>query len=248
VAVPEETSREQLTALLMLRDAQITALSTQVADLVAANERLAAKLATLEHLLSRNSANSSLPPSKDDDPGRTPPAAKPARRAGGPKRERGKQPGAPGANLAWVDNPNQQLDRYPQGRCECGDELADATDLGVVDRYQQHEIPRVSVQVTQYDQHQVRCGCGRLHTASRPEGARTGPVGYGPNLQALAVYLMVVQLHPGRALRAAAGVADRRGPIGGLRARHAETRCRAAGRGGPADPRPDHPGPRGMRR
>jgi len=202
-AVPEETSREQLIALLARRDAQIkaqdgqiTALSAQVADLVRANERLAAKLATLEHLLSRNSANSSLPPSKDDDPGRTPPAAKPARLAGGPKRKRGKQPGAPGANLVWVDNPNQQVDRYPQGRCECGDELADATDLGVVDRYQQHEIPRVSVQVTQCDQHQVRCGCGRLHTASRPEGARTGPVGYGPNLQAFAVYLMVVHFIP----------------------------------------------------
>ena len=55
----------------------------------------------------------------------------------------------------------------------------------MVDRYQQHEIPRVSVTVIQYDQHQVRCGCGATHTATRPDGARPGgPVGYGPNLQA----------------------------------------------------------------
>jgi hypothetical protein len=65
-----------------------------------------------------------------------------------------------------------------------------------VDRYQQHEIPQVAVAVTQYDQHQVQCGCGRLHTATRPDGARSGPVGYGPTLAAFAVYLMVVHFLP----------------------------------------------------
>ncbi len=42
----------------------------------------------------------------------------------------------------------------------------------------------------------MRCGCGRVHTAARPEGARPGAVGYGPNLQAFAVYLMVVHFIP----------------------------------------------------
>lgn len=97
---------------------------------------------------------------------------------------------------SWVDRPDDQQDRFPQGHCECGHDLAEAVDLGVVDRYQQHEIPQVTVKVTQYDQHQVRCGCGAVHTAARPEGARTGPVGYGPNLQAFCVYLMVVQHIP----------------------------------------------------
>jgi transposase len=203
-------SREELIALLAdqdsriarrdariaAQDTQIATLSTQVADLVEANEELAAKLARLEHLLTRNSSNSSMPPSKDDDPGRTPPAAKPKQRGGGPKRKRGKQPGAPGANLAWTDNPNRQLDRFPQGHCGCGHDLGDAADLGVVDRYQQHEIPRMSVTVTQYDQHRVRCGCGQIHTAERPAGARSGLVEYGPNLQAFAVYLMVVHFIP----------------------------------------------------
>jgi transposase len=118
------------------------------------------------------------------------------KRRGGPKRPKGKQPGAPGANLAWLDKPDDQQDRFPQGLCECGHDLADAADLGVVDRYQQHEIPQVTVKVTQYDQHAVRCGCGAVHTAARPQGARTGPVGYGPNLQAFAVYLMVAQHIP----------------------------------------------------
>jgi len=62
-------------------------------------------------------------------------------------------------------------------------DLTAATDLGVVERCQQHEIPQVTVRITQYDQHAVRCGCGRVRTAARPDGARSGPVGYGPNLQ-----------------------------------------------------------------
>ncbi|MDT7713967.1 MAG: transposase [Pseudonocardiales bacterium] len=188
-------SREELIAVVRRQDGQITTLSTQVADLLGVNEKLAVKLARLEHLLSRNSGNSSMPPSKDDDPGRTPPPEKPKRPAG-PTRKRGKQPGAPGTNLAWVERPDDQRDRFPQGRCECGHDLAEAMDLGIVDRYQQHEIPQVSVSITQYDQHQVRCGCGRLHIAQRPEGARCGVVGYGPNLQAFAVYLMVVHFVP----------------------------------------------------
>ncbi|MBV9059786.1 MAG: IS66 family transposase [Pseudonocardiales bacterium] len=181
-------SRDELIVLVGEQARQICALR-------AMNEDLAAKLAKLEHLLTRNSGNSSMPPSRDDDPGRTPPV-KPTRPGGGPKRKPGKQPGAPGVNLAWVGEPNHQVDRYPTGRCECGDDLAEATDVGVVDRYQQHEIPQLSVSVTQYDQHQVRCGCGRLHTATRPVGARPGLVGYGPNLQAFAVYLMVVHFVP----------------------------------------------------
>jgi len=195
VVVPEEMSRDELIVLVRRQAEQIAAQAGQIAELLEANEVLAGRLARVEHLLSRNSANSSSPPSKDDDLGKTPPE-KLARRGEGPARRRGKQPGAPGTNLAWREVADEQVDRFPEGRCECGHDLADAVDLGVIDRYQQHEIPRVSVKVTQYDQHQVRCGCGRVHTAARPQGARPGPVGYGPCLRAFAVYLMVVHFVP----------------------------------------------------
>jgi transposase len=187
-------SRDELIVVVHRQATQITAQAEQLAELMEANEALAGKLARLEHLLSRNSGNSSSPPSKDDDVGRTPPPLK--GRGGGAKRSRGKQPGAPGSHLAWTDTPDDRLDRFPQGRCGCGADLAGAQDLGVVDRYQQHEIPQVSVQVIQYNAHQVACGCGAVHTAARPEGARAGQLGYGPNLQAFAVYLMVVQFLP----------------------------------------------------
>jgi hypothetical protein len=206
------------------QERQVTALATQLADLVEANEELAGKLARLEHLLSRNSGNSSSPPSKDDAPGKSAPPEK-KRRRGGPKRKRGKQPGAPGANLAWSDSPDERTDRFPEGTCDCGRDLAAATDLGVVDRYQQHEIPQVAVRVTQYDQHAVRCGCGRRHTAARPEGARSGQVGYGPNLQAFAVHLMVVHFVPAHRcvalLESLTGAAPSVGFVHGMLARAA---------------------------
>jgi transposase len=202
VPEPEEMPRDELIVVVRRQagriaeqDRQITAQAGQISELTEANEALAARLARLEHLLSRNSGNSSMPPSKDDDPGKPAPPDK-QRGRGGPKRARGKQRGTPGTHLAWTDDPQQRRDRFPQGRCDCGVDLHGARDLGVVDRYQQHEIPQVTVTVTQYDQHQVQCGCGRRHTAARPDGARSGPVGYGPNLAAFAVYLMVVHFIP----------------------------------------------------
>jgi transposase len=100
-------------------------------------------------------------------------------------------PGRRGSHLAWGEDPDAHQDRFPEGRCECGAELAGAADVGVSDRFQQTAIPLVSVTTTQYDQHTLRCGCGKVHTAQRPEGAGAGRVGYGPNLQSWCVFLMV---------------------------------------------------------
>src|SRR5690349_20582564 len=87
------------------QDRQIAAQAHQLAELQEVNEALAAKLARVEHLLSRNSGNSSSPPSRDDDPGK-PPAPQKSRR-GGSVRSRGKQPGAPGSRLEFTDAPDK---------------------------------------------------------------------------------------------------------------------------------------------
>lgn len=219
-AVQLAVQAEQVSA----QDRQIAEMAGRVAELTEANEVLAGKLVKLEHLLSRNSGNSSSPPSRDDDPGRTAPPEK-KKRSGASARPRGKQPGAAGAHLSWTESPDDHQDRFPQGRCDCGGDLAAARDLGVVDRYQCHEIPQVSVTIIQYDQHQVECGCGTIHTATRPEGARPGPVGYGPNLQAFAVYLMVVHFLPAHRcvalLESLTGAAPSVGFVHGMLARTA---------------------------
>ena len=174
-----DLSREELIALVLAQMDRIT--------------ELGGKVARLEHLLSRNSGNSSMPPSLDDKPGGTPPRGKGRATA---KRVKGKQKGAPGANLSWSDDPNEREDRFPHGVCGCGADLTGAADLGVVDAFQQIEIPAVAATLTQYDQHAVRCRCGKVHTAARPDGAGTGKVEYGPVLAAWAVFLMVVHHLP----------------------------------------------------
>lgn len=159
------------------------------------DERIAAqeaRIAQLERALGRDSGNSSMPPSSDDLPGRK----APQRRSGKGEGKRGKRPGAPGSGLAWVADPTQTLPHYPGGACDCGADLAQATDEGVARSHQVHEVPLVTETITQHDLHRVRCGCGRTHVAARPEDVQASPVSYGPNLRALVVYLIVFQHVP----------------------------------------------------
>jgi hypothetical protein len=194
--IVELTAQVEVQAAVIARqDAQIATLAAQLTELMEGFEQQGLELAKLRHLHSRNSSNSSMPSSKDDDPGRTPPRKE--RRAKPSGRGKGRQKGAPGTALRWrEDDEVAHEDRFPTGPCSCGANLADGADLGVVDRYQQHEIPLVSVTVTQYDQHAVACTCGKVHTAGRPQGAGAGRVEYGPNLRAYAVYLLVVHFVP----------------------------------------------------
>ena len=48
----------------------------------------------------------------------------------------------------------------------------------------------------QHDLHEVRCACGRAHVAARPDGVADAAASIGPNLRALAVYLVVFQHVP----------------------------------------------------
>ena len=62
--------------------------------------------------------------------------------------------------------------------------------------YQQLEIPQPSAQRVQHDLHLGVCGCGREHLAVRPPGVPDTPLSIGPDLRALAVYLVVFQHVP----------------------------------------------------
>lgn len=182
----EELNREQLLGVIAFQT-QTIAQQTQTIT------KLESKVAELERRLSRNSGNSSLPPSGDDTPGRPTPPRRERRAA---QRKQGKQPGAPGRNLGWREDPDDTLPHYPQGTCECGSTLAGATDLGVERSQQVHDVPLVTVKVTQHDLYRVQCGCGREYVATPPPGLASGPVSYGLNLQALVVYLLVFQHVP----------------------------------------------------
>src|SRR5271155_3705597 len=131
------------------RDELIAEQGQAIGELKADVLALAEEIRELRRQLGRNSGNSSMAPSADDLPGRTAPEPAP-RRAGG-ERKPGKQPGAPGAHLAWNDHPDTTVPHFPQGRCECGDTLAAARDLGVRYSHQVTDLPEARARTTQHD-------------------------------------------------------------------------------------------------
>ena len=183
---PPEDPRD---ALIREQAGQIAALTALVAEL---REQLDAAL----RAASRNSGNSSMPPGSDDLPGRKPPRKERRAAERAEKRSRGKQPGSPGSAMRMRE-PDETLDYYPGGSCECGLDLAEAADLGVARSYQQEDIPepRPSRRY-QHNLHKARCACGKVHVAPRPDGVPDAPLSVGPRLSAMAVYLSVFQHVP----------------------------------------------------
>jgi transposase len=173
-----------------------TRLRAENAELKAQIAEQAEKIARLERLISRNSGNSSMPPSADDLPGKKPPQRR--ARQGGMKQKPGKQPGAPGAFLAWNEHPDKTQDVFPEGTCPCGADLDDARDLGVRYSHQVTDLPEARAVTVQHDRHEVQCACGRTHVADAPPGAAGAPgtVTYGLNFQAWCVFLLVMHHVP----------------------------------------------------
>jgi transposase len=190
--VPDSPDAPDVVAALQEANGRLRA---ENAELKAQLAEQAEKIARLERLISRNSGNSSMPPSTDDLPGKKPPERN--ARPGG-SRKPGKQPGAPGAYLAWNDRPDKTQDVFPEGWCPCGGDLAAAADLGVRFSHQVTDLPEARAVTTQYDRHEVGCGCGRVHVADAPPEAAGAPgtVTYGLNFQAWCVFLMVMHHVP----------------------------------------------------
>jgi transposase len=181
--------------------ASCAARDEQIAEMAAQVKELRERVAEMERAASRNSGNSSMPPASDDLPGRRQPRKqrRAAERAEG-KRNRGKQPGSPGAAMQW-EVPDRSVDHYPRGACGCGRDLSQAADLGVARSYQQAEIREAPAERVQHDLHESRCACGREHVAARPPGVPDAPLSIGPRLRALAVYLVVFQHVPAERCR-----------------------------------------------
>jgi hypothetical protein len=98
--------------------------------------------------------------------------------------------------MRWTE-PDEIVNHRPAGTCEgCGTNLAGATDLGVARSFQQLEVPLMAPRRIQHDLHQARCRCGKVHEAARPDGVPDSAVSIGPNLRALAVYLVTFQHVP----------------------------------------------------
>jgi transposase len=175
VSGSEQPSREELLALIESQARMI--------------EELRAEVAELKRRLGRNSGNSSQPPSAD---GPATPLSRATRRRSG--RNPGKQPGAGGSALFQISDPDEIVDHVPDACGGCGSDLAGANPAGMV-RRQVHDIPAITPVVVEHRLHRRRCGCGTTTVAAAPAGVGAAAC-YGPNLRALAVYLLVFQHVP----------------------------------------------------
>lgn len=152
-------------------------------------EVLAARVKELEDQLSKNSRNSSKPPSSDT----VPPKPKSLREKSG--RKPGGQPGHPGKTLMWVEQPDEVVTHTPD-RCEgCGTSL-DGVEVYAREKRQVTDLPPLRLEVVEHRAECKRCpGCGHRTMAMFPPGVDTA-VGYGPRIKGLGVYLMQYQLIP----------------------------------------------------
>ncbi|WP_330358804.1 IS66 family transposase [Streptomyces chartreusis] len=192
----ESASREDLLTLIGLLQRQVAAAEAraevaeaQAAELTVANERLTARVAELERRLGRNSGNSSMPPSSDAF-GR--PEKKPQPKSG---RKRGRQSGTGGSGLVMTEKPDTTEDHVPAACTGCGSTLDQGDSVGF-ERRQVRDIPLSTVKITEHRAHRCRCACGTITAQAMPGHIAGSPSSYGPNLRALAVYLLEFQHVP----------------------------------------------------
>jgi transposase len=177
---------DELPDLSLLSHEQKDELIRMLVDKV---EQLVARVAELEARLSKDSHNSSKPPSSDGLAKKT----RSLRVASGKKP--GGQAGHPGKTLERAQHVDKVIDHPLPVYCEaCSAPLVTA-DAQLDERRQVFDIPVASYQVTEHRTWQTRCACGHLHQSQFPAHV-TEVVQYGPNVRALAVHLTEGQLLP----------------------------------------------------
>ncbi len=167
----------------------ICELSAHVVKLAEKITVLEERVKTLEEQKSKNSHNSSKPPSTDGFQKKTR-----SRRPKG-KRKTGGQKGHQGHTLSMVEDPDH-VEVHPVDECKnCRRPLADkkADDI---EKRQVFDIPPTDLEVTEHQIEIKQCpDCDHINKAEFPEDV-TAPIQYGPRIKATAVYLKGYQLLP----------------------------------------------------
>jgi transposase len=183
----------------MTKDEELQALREEnrllkalVVELLPLKEHLAqaqARIKDLEDCLAKDSLTSSKPPSSDRL-GRLPRRSR--RKSGKPA---GGQAGHPGSTLVMVEQPDDVVRHRPAVCSHCQHDLR-AVPGSVAERRQVLDVPEMRLLACEH-QIEAIC-CPHCHSTSLGNfpALVTAPVQYGPNLQALAVYLHQGQLLP----------------------------------------------------
>jgi transposase len=167
-------------------------LKALVAELLPLKEQLAqaqAQIKELEDRLAQDSRTSSKPPSSDGL----------ARLPRSSRRPSGKPPGGQtghaGHTLSMVEQPDDVVRHRPQVCSQCSADLSGVPGI-VAERRQILDVPEIRLLAHEHQIEAICCPtCQATSLGSFPASVNA-PVQYGPNLQALAVYLHQGQLLP----------------------------------------------------
>jgi transposase len=144
-------------------------------------QQLQTRIAQLEAILSKNSSNSSKPPSSDGL------KRKPKSLREKSEKKPGAQQGHPGKGLSPVNNPDKIITHEPQTCHGCGVSLSQEHGTCVEWR-QVFDIPLPKIEVSEHQALEKKCPqCGILNRGNFPQEVR-GLVQYGERVQALSVY------------------------------------------------------------
>jgi len=167
--------------------ALVNELYNEIKGLRKENTILKEKLAKYEH--PKNSNNSSLPPSKDEN---RPFKSKSLRKKTG--RKPGGQKGHEGTTLEMTADPDYTIEHMPQ-YCECCGKDIGTVPGEFVERRQEIDLPPIEPVVTEHRVYKKECSCGHVTISSFP-GRLQAPVSYGPMIESLTGYFHSRQYIP----------------------------------------------------
>jgi transposase len=169
---------------------QVARLKDELRETRSDNHRLRRRNMELEALVTKDSHNSSRPPSTD------PPWAKRTRSLRRPSGKRpGGQLGHQGHTLRRTPKPTRVITHRPKQCRHCSSPLREGCSTGA-ERRQVVDLVPVRLRVTEHQAEVVRCPrCGQRTKAEFPKSVRAS-VQYGPSVLARALYLHGYQLLP----------------------------------------------------
>lgn len=165
----------------------ITELQSKVISLQSEVNYLRSKLSKYEN--PKNSRNSSIPPSKDEN--------KPSRNQS-LRQKSGKKPGGQvgrkGNTLKMSENPDQIIQHTPDYCKRCGNDIS-IHDMEFIGKRQVIDVPPILPYVTEHRIYKRVCNCGHETIADFPENVNAS-VNYGPNIESFIGYFHARQFIP----------------------------------------------------
>jgi transposase len=152
-------------------------------------EKLEARIKELEEKLGMNSSNSSKPPSSDNKLSKKKATQKSS------EKKRGGQKGREGKNLKRVEIPDKIIELKPKECNHCQKDISKIKSQKTIKR-QVFDLPPMSIEVTEYQRHQVCCPhCQTKNQKEFPLEVKS-PTQYGNGLKSFVSYLNTHHMLP----------------------------------------------------